>query len=1727
MLHTILWFHYYYILIQKQNTKDALKDLLQHHNLLPTKWLPHCYHNNIHQPKDLEDSKRLISFKTMLQYCNVEKEKEGLKTLLGITNEILLKERASFKRQQFIEYLKLLGLTNKFPKKLKMKDARMLHQELLGNIKQTEKIEMLPYLVLQKIFMFDYRSRSVLFKGKPNNTSVYLKDIQKIHPLDSILVLLHCCDNFLCQEIFSKLSTCQMAIPILLPNPYDGSIVFPLWAMRSVIKSWESCDDSNTFKSKKCRITDYPAPVISFLKIGEFEYSKSKLINAVISDSNQNYFFNWHCEGGTSEKLFVDGLGEMCCYFPLGKDDDDEFYQDMIMFLNLRGNALNHMKQAKFIKKISFIMFLLLDEDKISEEVKQFLEELSKISGEIILLFPKLRSDQPFKDQKTEESLNSMHIIKMAGKPDTEIKCDIRDKILLRLNTSKQKHCRKLTDCVAIAHEMQIKVDEDNEQCMKGKLLAKEVMNDIMSVSPTQAKLKLLPIQGPKLWQKWAILNKESYRKLDSQKTNFKTVDTKKIEIRRAQNDCSKTPSRAFSIFLRNLLKHNDINRLYYLLWLKMFLDDYSQQELPQLEAAYQDVMRELSEAIETNKNFKSKDGSEMIEKLKKRLEKCNEELVHASFGLEHLFREVGQTYEARMDPKLNVPKKLRDEVAIYPKIIAELMEEGYPVELMDGDASHVPITWVLAVINEIRNLHAQGYLSKIFVISVLGMQNTGKSTLLNTMFGLHFNVSAGRCTRGAYFQLLPLHDALIEQTNCHYIMVVDTEGLGAPELHFKESSAQMHDNELATFVIGIADMTIINIYGQTPGDLSDILETAVHAFIRMKEVEMYLSCHFVHQNVPAVMAEQEGKFGRRRFEDKLDRMTRTAAENYHLEGKYSSFRDVIYFKNETDVTFFPGLLQGNPPMAPVNLGYSKKACSLKQKLINPLQTRKGSYCTFSDFQQRVCKLWEAILRDKYIFSFKNTLTVMAYSELDKHLCHWSWTLRRKMLKLQTENANMMRNCEVSQVDAVMHHCLAKRYKVLNSTYSELVKELNYFFDHSDKAEILVQWKAQTEIRLQNMVAEHKVASDHHCEILKVNRERHVKIDEIQQTYRRQLNDSIVKLSSETTIAGKSYSQREKIFDKHWKQWLDILNMVAKPELYSPEHTIDDSISEMLQEIFIANGHRVIMQLCERPLANRGDALIFPLNPREHLTLTKSFKTLLKIGQIDEKDIHDANLTTETFLNEAGETIEQAVNTLQDYDKSVVYDILMTLRTSITHYNETISKNYKFSLDYSVDIAIVIASYAARKLKAMVNKLKIENDPIKSLTKLKPIFFRTFESQFTAASNDQTAADNLHALLAPSIREALIEILRIEIVEDIRNGPQFKGKRYFIAQILEDLAKEHNFDLYKTYLSNSAESFRYWAKVYVGQHCQSNNNGETKLMVLAKVHLQTIIKEISEATNDLKKEYTITSDDGNDAYTESYNENKEDSISASTNDDDDDDKNCIEMNQWLESFLKKLNKKLLINSQEVQQMIGTKKLKNLNLFTKRFINNLMEEKDTILQDLKDQSTDIGKVTEWKNPPHLVLCNTLIGCTEQCPFCKEQCELTDPDHLALGKVHFTETHRLQCLGRYTWVANKSLVLETCTELIESDKMFSNHDTNEEFIPCKDYKTIYKYWLISNEKPRSGPIYWQWFFAEFNTEIEEWAESSKTSVPSAWKLLTKDDAISSLAELYGSKFHNPVS
>ena len=1712
--------------------------------------------HNINSIDDINNYRGSVNLYFILCEFTINNEERcALKSLLDIKEKTTLEmlesscslksshPTASDTTEQFADYIAMLGLGDKFPSKLKVRDAMVLRTEALSTSKYTDNLEQLPFLILHKIMMCDSRSRAPLFNGNItfNNVSASsLEHVEEINPLDCLIALLHCCDNFLCQELFTKLSNCQIAIPMLLPNPDNGNVIFMLWAMRAMIKSWKSYNtQQKKVIPKECRITDCNAPIISFLKIGEHRRSKSAIINNVITDTKQDVFFHWDCEGGTAKRLFVDGTVEMSCFVPSGKHAVDDFYSDMLLFANLRGDARRYAKQIKFFEKLSFMSFVLLKEDCIDDAVIKLLTKLSSNPGGVVILLPDMKINAFIESKlKAVIDLQKTYILTLQGRNNSYIISSIRNAIQKSL-FSTHSECKPLANCTDIVLDCGINIDECNNNCFLGKNIAENVMNEVKSVDISKAKLEMLPLQGSDLWHEWATLNKESYRHQRKEESvtleSYNTgIEAKKKNIRKKQIDICKTSTSVMKCFLDNLLKESGSTRIYFLYWLKMMLDDYSREKLPDLVTAYQNTRRQLFKLREDNKNIQ--DDSKSVTDLKIQLKEKNDQLVNASFGLEHFFREMGQRYEAVMDSpscQTKVQSSLKTEIETYPKVIVELLGEGYMVELMDGDASHVPKCWVTAIINQMKSHYMQA--NRIYVISILGLQSSGKSTLLNTAFGLHFHVSAGRCTIGAYCQLLPLDDALRKQTNCDHILIVDTEGLRAPELQYRD--VQQHDNELATFVIGLADVTIVNIFGEVPGDLSDILETAVFAFIRMKEMDIQLRCHFVHQNVSDVMANDKGKFGRHQFQDTLDVMTNTAAKKEHCESKYRCFSDVIYYNSDSDVTLFPTLWRGDPPMAPVNSGYSNSACHLKQTLIELLKNR-ASHCSFSEFELRVSKLWEAILRETFIFSFKNTLEIIAFDELDTNLGSWSWTLRRQMLQWQNESANIVNACDSKQIKEVITNCLQKLDKDLNLLLLAINDEMSIFFEKSDKSSTLAQWRHNTEVRLENLLEEHKLVAKKHCEVLELNREGKIKIGKIQQDYRKQMQESIAKLILEVQKS-KMLSPKllESRFNIHWQQWLQELKQAERQQLYPTAEQIDNDITNMLNGILKDNKKRLTKELKKFPLSQRGKLELSILS-RVHLDSKILYNckwnpiNLVKGQQTEheEENLRVAEIQTKLFLDDAQENTEIWLNTLQNYSTNAAYDVIMKLHEAVNKFNKSNdSKAFTFTPAYMVDMVITVAGYCTTKLISMVNKLRIENDPIQALTRLYPIFFQTFKSQCLAASNDKTAADNLCSLISTPIQNALKDSLRIDIVEDMKKSSLCFGKKnYFKVKILESLAqntideiekaqdeyevdkiKDGYFSLYKVLLSNVSESIKYWSKVYTSQHCCAVENNESKFLRLAKLHLNVIIHTITCNINDLEKLFSAKSNNGHDG-----------SMKTIDHEINEGDTENLGINEWLSSFYNGVQKVIKVDMKEVQQMIGAQTLQDVKLFSEQLIKNLSVTKESIIKACQNPDSDLCKITEWDQPPHLVLYDTLVGCKEQCPFCKEQCEYTDGNHE--GKSHFTEIHRPKCLGKYKLVESNKLSFITCIEGIEKDQCFQNSDTNFQSHPYKDFQKYYPNWVISNESPKAGPKYWRWFCATFNSQIIDWINCTPTSVQElGWHEITGKDAIESLYEAYRIK------
>uniref|UniRef100_G3NX93 VLIG-type G domain-containing protein n=1 Tax=Gasterosteus aculeatus TaxID=69293 RepID=G3NX93_GASAC len=430
-------------------------------------------------------------------------------------------------------------------------------------------------------------------------------------------------------------------------------------------------------------------------------------------------------------------------------------------------------------------------------------------------------------------------------------------------------------------------------------------------------------------WKEWSKIHKELYCLKGNIENDEVQKEQKLMEKRQEQVNVS--CSEPMKMFIESLSTLSGNEKDYFLKWTQILIDALSTDDLSSILQTYDTKRAKQTE-----------------------LNKISTKLQSATFGLEHIFREMGQIYEAH--ESLQKPTKSGPtDWSKYPELAAELMISGHPMELMDGDAGHVPLTWIAGVLEEVIKKLGD---KRVFVLSVLGIQSSGKSTMLNAMFGLQFAVSAGRCTKGAFMQLIEVSEETKKDFEFDYVLVVDTEGLRALEL---EGNATLHhDNELATFVVGLGNMTLINIFGENPAEMQDVLQIVVQAFMRMKKIKLSPSCVFVHQNVTDVGAAEKNMDEKRRLQEKLDDMAKLAAKEEGCDAEF--FSDVIAFDVQKDVNYFAQLWEGSPPMAPPNPGYSKSVQELKTIILSKAKECAG--ITLSQFRSKIQDLWKALMNE-------------------------------------------------------------------------------------------------------------------------------------------------------------------------------------------------------------------------------------------------------------------------------------------------------------------------------------------------------------------------------------------------------------------------------------------------------------------------------------------------------------------------------------------------------------------------------------------------------------------------------------------------------------------------------------------------------------------------------------------------------------------------------------------
>ncbi|KAA0703796.1 Interferon-induced very large GTPase 1 [Triplophysa tibetana] len=491
-----------------------------------------------------------------------------------------------------------------------------------------------------------------------------------------------------------------------------------------------------------------------------------------------------------------------------------------------------------------------------------------------------------------------------------------------------------------------------------------------------------------------------------------------------------------------------------------------------------------------------------------------------------------------------------RKQLDNLPTLCAELLFDGFPLELVDGDASNVPVTWLTSVLSKLEEAVMPN--NKIVVVTVLGVQSSGKSTLLNTMFGLQFTVSSGRCTRGAFMQLIRVKDDFkVELNNCDYILIIDTEGLKSPELAQLDNSYE-HDNELATLVVGLSDVTIVNIAMENSTEMKDILQIVVHAFLRMKEIGKKHKCLFVHQNVADVSAHDSNMRDRKFLLDQLNDMTQAAAK---MENKleFNKFTDLMEYDIDSGDHYIPGLWHGNPPMAPVNTGYSESVYALKKHIMEIFK-RNNKPGNLNEFLTWTESFWNAVKFEKFIFSFRKSLVADAYMKLCIEYNKWEWALRKQVhtwaLEAETKilNHGKFDTSKEFNIEKVKFELDSEADAQLTKGEKEIIDKITSYYEQGEGHVELVERYRQDFINsatslkkeLLNLISS-KLDAAHS------RRNGMIKVEGIKKTYLDTMEKKVLDLLEDCrkTKSNMSDAALDKAFQNMWQETVKTLKILT------------------------------------------------------------------------------------------------------------------------------------------------------------------------------------------------------------------------------------------------------------------------------------------------------------------------------------------------------------------------------------------------------------------------------------------------------------------------------------------------------------------------------------------------------------------------------------------------------
>ena len=192
--------------------------------------------------------------------------------------------------------------------------------------------------------------------------------------------------------------------------------------------------------------------------------------------------------------------------------------------------------------------FVLLAQSDMNDQ--DAIKDLAKAPGGLVLMFTDAKEEDKVRVPKEFLPKEMYRKIKLKRKNTAIITNTICHQITHKLDQFTQhpgvvsEHL-KLADCAESARMIGIHVDEDVQECKEGKRLATALVAKITSLdtnpdSTTMVKDRMLPLQGPNLWQAWTEHDKEQHRHINRGSRSIEQYNSEKEKEKIAATHCQK-----------------------------------------------------------------------------------------------------------------------------------------------------------------------------------------------------------------------------------------------------------------------------------------------------------------------------------------------------------------------------------------------------------------------------------------------------------------------------------------------------------------------------------------------------------------------------------------------------------------------------------------------------------------------------------------------------------------------------------------------------------------------------------------------------------------------------------------------------------------------------------------------------------------------------------------------------------------------------------------------------------------------------------------------------------------------------------------------------------------------------------------------------------------------------------------------------------------------------------